>query len=625
MRHYYPRNVADLGLRVLALSLVLVVPVSFAGDEKPKAKSKTSSLKKPEVPLKIDESVGDLAKVPPMVDVEVEGVGLVVGLDNTGSEAASSGWRSRLLEEMQKAGVENAAKWLSSPRNSLVLIKGRIPAGITTEDVFDVEIRLDPGSTTTSLAGGRLVGADLFRVAYSSKGELLPQGQKMARVHGPIMTGTEAKPDDLKSGRVLGGARVKGDIPYYLIINEKRRSFTTSAHLQRIINSRFSRLKGIDQEGMAKAKTDQYLFLSIPRNYHHNQYRFFQVVENLPVVDTPELRAVRLEKWGKELLDPKTAGAAALRLEGMGRNAVDTLKLGVSNPHPQVRFFAAEALAYLGDDSGVDVLSDAAKNRPEFRAFALAALASMDQPASMVRLRELMSYPDSSVRYGAFNALRIVDRTDPFLGRVRVWNDEPEEEETGDALAMRIAAPVVRNKNKPKDPFELYVVDCEGPPLVHVAKTRRCEIVIFGNKQKLQTPMVLSAGPISVNASDGDDKATLFRVGSPSIDGPDQKIVTGLALADVIRETANLGATYPEILSLLQAADRQRNLPVGPTGSSSLVLDALPKALAAYDEAQVAGRDATVKDDNVKKTSAEKEKPKARKGVMERLFRRGEK
>ena len=57
------------------------------------------------------------------------------------------------------------------------------------------------------------------------------------------------------------------------------------------------------------------------------------------------------------------------------------------------------------------------------------------------------------------------------------------------------------------------------------------------------------------------------------------------------------------------------------------MVDALPRALAAYDEAQVAGKDATAKaDPNLKRTSAEKDKAKApRKGVMDRLLRRGDK
>ena len=41
---------------------------------------------------------------------------------------------------------------------------------------------------------------------------------------------------------------------------------------------------------------------------------------------------------------------------------------------------------------------------PEFRAYALAALAAMDQTAAHTKLRHLMDSPEMQVRYGAFNA-----------------------------------------------------------------------------------------------------------------------------------------------------------------------------------------------------------------------------
>ena len=127
-----------------------------------------------------------------------------------------------------------------------------------------------------------------------------------------------------------------------------------------MVNQRFHFADGVNEAGAAKGKTDQWLELKVPRVYHHNQDRYFRVVKLLPIVDSPALRAERLAAWGQELLDPKTAGVAALKLEGLGITAVETLKKGLESPNAQVRFFAAEALAYLDDASGVDVLADTA-------------------------------------------------------------------------------------------------------------------------------------------------------------------------------------------------------------------------------------------------------------------------
>ena len=60
------------------------------------------------------------------------------------------------------------------------------------------------------------------------------------------------------------------------------------------------------------------------------------------------------------------AGEAALKLECIGANAIPTLKRGIESNDRDVRYFAAEALAYLNDDSGVEILADAAANRPGF-------------------------------------------------------------------------------------------------------------------------------------------------------------------------------------------------------------------------------------------------------------------
>ena len=77
----------------------------------------------------------------------------------------------------------------------------------------------------------------------------------------------------------------------------------------------------------------------------------------------------------------------------------------------------------------------------------------------------------------------------------------------------------------------------------------------------------------------------------------DVKINTSLDLADVIRQMANLGASYPEIVSILETANRRHNL-VG-----TLVVDAVPSSSKLYLEA-VLGKDTTAKkDDSVKRTS----------------------
>jgi flagellar basal body P-ring protein FlgI len=573
----------------------------------------TSRKRKEPPPPAVDETISNLAYVYSSAETKVEGVGLVVGLDKTGANPPQSYYRQRLLDEMKKAGVEDANKKLSDPNVSMVIVRATIATGVRPTDRIDVEVETPPASGTTSLAGGYLLQCRLHQVLIA-KGEV-KEDHDLAFAEGPIMIGTVARPGDPKAGRILGGGRVKKEVPFTLVIKENRRSVRTSAILEGVVNQRFHQAEGVNEKGAALAKTDSYLELKVPRVYHHNHPRYFRVIQLLPIVDTPALRVKRLEEWVKELLDPKTAGVAALKLEGFGPGAIEPLKAGLASSSAQVRFLAAEALAYLDDPSGAEVLGDTAIKQVEFRAYALAALAALDQSAAHMTLRRLMDQPDVQVRYGAFDALKTLDETDPFLGRVRVLDDPPDEDETEGSTSMAYASR--RRRLRVEDPFALYLVDCDGPPLIHVANTRRCEVVIFGRDQKLLTPLVLGQGAILLNAAEGDDTLQISKIVPSRYSDADTKLNTSLELGEVIRRMANLGAKYPEIVAVLQAASRQRNLP-GP-----LVVDAVPGADPKYLEAAIHGKDvAAKKDDAVKKTSLEETDKKKKSGGLFDFFRR---
>jgi hypothetical protein len=78
----------------------------------------------------------------------------------------------------------------------------------------------------------------------------------------------------------------------------------------------------------------------------------------------------------------------------------------------------------------------------------------------------------------------------------------------------------------------------------------------------------------------------------------DVKIRSSTDLGEVVRRVANLGATYPELVLILEAAARQKNLP------GTLVVDAVPSSNVEY-LAAILGRDATKKaDPEVKQAAA---------------------
>ena len=543
----------------------------------------------------VEETVGDLAAVFQNGETSVEGVGLVAGLDNTGGDAPPSWFRSQLVDEMSKAGVEHPNELLQNKQFSLVIVRMKIPTGASPKDRFDVEVVLPPASGTRSLAGGFLMMTRLSEVLVA--GGTPRTGSDMAFATGPVMTGTAKEPGDLKTGRVLGGGRVKKDFPYQLLLGENKRSIRNAGLMEKVVNERFHQNERGQQKGAATAKSDSVLVLKVPEVYHQNQERFFRVVQLLPMIDTPALREQRQAGAAVELLNPKTSGVAALKLEALGPSAAQALEKGLTHADPQVQFFASEALAYLDEPAGVDVLGKTAITQKPFRAYALAALAAMEDDTARIKLRKLMDEPDMEVRYGAFNALRTLDPLDAALGRVRIldnpYNQEEIDPEDPDAMALAIAS---SRRPRPEDPFSLFIVDSEGPPVIHVSRTRRSEVVVFGRSQRLQTPIVLGAGQVLLNAAQGDESVDISKIVPSKFGDDDVKVRSSLDVGDVIRHVANMGATYPEVIAILESAYKQQNLP-GP-----LFVDSVPTSNIEYFEKSILGESKPKKDAEVERT-----------------------
>ena len=125
---------------------------------------------------------------------------------------------------------------------------------------------------------------------------------------------------------------------------------------------------------------------------------------------------------------------------------------------------------------------------------------------------------------------------------------------------------------------------------------------MFGREQKLLPPVVLDTGSIFLNAAASDDKIELSKIVPSRYGDADVKTTTSLELRRNRPEDGHLGASYPQIVAVLENGKRQRNL-VG-----DLVVDAVPVSNRVYLEA-VLGKDTTAKrDDSIKRTSGENSK-----------------
>ena len=503
--------------------------------------------------------VRDLAVPFGMFPVQVESVGLVTGLRSTGSDPKPGPLRAALFGEMQTRGVKNPNAVLASPNTALVKVRGVLRPGIQRGDRFDVEVRVPSHSETTSLRGGILLETRLSELAVL--GGQIHSGQNLGKARGPVMVDPAADQKDdrvlLGRGRVLGGGVAKKSRPLALVLKPEHQSVLNSARVETAVNKRFHAFHAGVKTGMAKAKTNEYIELSVHPRYKDNIQRYVSVVRSVALRETEPELMLRLGRLEKRLLDPVTSSDAGIELEAIGNEGLSVLRKGIQSADPEVRFYSAEAMAYLDESEAVDVLAETARQMPAFRVFALTALGALDDISAYKRLEELLGVPSAETRYGAFRALRSTNPRDPLV-RGEVLNDQ----------------------------FSYHVLDVAGQPMIHVTRSRRPELVLFGRDQRFACPLVVEAGnQILVRGmAPGEIAVSKF-----AVDEPDQKRIVSDRVDEVIRAIVDLGGTYPDVVQALQEARASGAL------TSRFEVDALPEAGRRYDRvAASASRESSV-------------------------------
>lgn len=495
--------------------------------------------------------VGDLAVPHGMNPVQVEAVGLVTGLPGTGSDPEASPERAALIDEMQKRGVAEPNKLLASPSTSLVLVRGVLRAGIQKGDHFDIEVRVPSRSTTTSLRNGWLMETRLTELLPTSN--QIREGHLLALAEGAILVDPEIEGDNGKitqgRGRVLGGGVALKSRPLRLALKPDARStkevgIRNSAAIGTALNRRFDMFVGGVKTGVATPKTDEYIELAVHPRYKDNIARYVRVVQAVAIKENTVERLNRIKLLERQLFDPVTCDSAALRLEALGHDGVPILVKGIAAADPLIRFYAAEALAYLDDSRAAQPLAEAARNEPAFRVFALAALSAMDDFMAYDALRGLLEVPSAETRYGAFRALWAMNSEDGLVAGEQLGNQ-----------------------------FSYHLLDVGGPSMIHLTRSYRPEIVLFGPDQRLATPLLLEPSKQLLVKADKDGQVTVSRF---AVDEPRQERIVSDRVDDVIRAIVELGGTYPDVVQMLQQAKTKQVL------EGRLEIDAVPQPGREY-------------------------------------------
>src|SRR5262245_1755871 len=511
------------------------------------------------------KTIGDITQVDGVFDIPVAGVGLVLGLEGTGGGVPPGNERSALEDTLKKKTVTNIQELFNSKTTSLVRVAARIPAAARKGDPIDLFVTVPENSRTTSLRGGTLAECILYNFdtvgnvsqAVGNKATGRPdaflRGHAQVSAKGRLLVGlkpegADDEPTSLKSGVIWGGGKYIGlDRPIVLTLNPERQVARVAMRVIERVNETFHGPgSGLSGRDVATSHSKYCVELTVPGAYRLNLERFIRVVRLIPLTEAPAGDSAYVRKYEKQLCDPATTITAALRLEALGPQSISAIKVGLNSDIPMIRFAAAESLAYLGSPSCGEELARQVAEQPFVQAFALTALASLNEAVCRVKLQEMLAANSPETRYGAWRALRALDDRDPLV----------EGEKCGE--------------------FWVHSVARHSAPQIHLSMSKRPEVVLFGPAPALVPPFSILAGEFILKADEGDSHCEISRLKLRE----KKKRKCSLEVSDVLRCLADLGGDYADAVEVLRQADGCRGL------NCVVKSDALPKAPTVYDLAR---------------------------------------
>lgn len=482
-----------------------------------------------------------------MRPIEVDGVGVVNSLPGTGGPPDPSRFRDELLDEMKRHDIANPNRFLETSDTALVRVRATIPPAARRGDPIDVRVLAPKVSRATDLRGGWLLDTRLRQQKLLNRA--IRKSDVMVVGTGELLTRAHYSPgadDSLKlEGNILGGGRVQETRKLGLVLAPPFHHAKVASSIAASINQRFFFFDGSTRRGIAKPVEDDFVELDMHPRYRDNVHRFMVVVRSIGGRVETTVNQERLADLGNRLKNPATASDAALQLEAIGENAVPTLLDGLNTENPELRFYAAESLAYLNQTEAIEPLENAIRDEPAFRHSALLALEGFDDPSVIDAFRRLTNAPSMEARYGAFRCLR---RRDDGR-RTLVGKSFPS--------------------------FTLYAVPSTAPPTVVASLRESAEVVLFGRLSpvKLSKPII---GPSGLMLTRDPSQEGQIRVVRFQADKDERRATVPNTVASVIKGISDVGGSYGDVITVLRLTKERGEL------VEQLAIDPLPTSKRTY-------------------------------------------
>ncbi|WP_413430812.1 flagellar basal body P-ring protein FlgI [Crateriforma spongiae] len=496
--------------------------------------------------------------------VRVDGVALVNRLVATGGAPEPSILRDELVEQMRRHDVANPNHVLESSETALVEVRGVIPPGARTGDPMDLLVVAPVQSHVRDLHGGWLMETRLRHQQMLRNG--LRKSEPLAVGQGPLLTRADTTPgtdDSLRTKAiVIAGGRVIENRDLGLILRPEFQHVKMAAAIAQAINRRFFFFDGTERRGIAEPLEDDYIKIEVHPRYRRNQYRMMEVARAIGVKPESAETQQRLADLGQKLVDPETSADAALQLEGMGESAIPTLVDALEQDNPELRFYVAEALAYLDRDEALPPLESAIADSPAFRFPGLLAIEGMDGSAAVETLRRLMDQPSLETRYGAFCAIR----------------RRPD------------GASVLAGQNV-SGQFRLFTVPCSCQPAIVVSLRESPEIVMFGPDETIDVTHPLF-GPGGLLIKQDPENPGQLRI-NRFLPGEDDRLaIVPANLTALIHGIADVGGGYGDVVTVLREAKDSGFL------QQQLAMDPLPEPMRTYHRDEAEDQDSVADDES---------------------------
>jgi hypothetical protein len=497
---------------------------------------------------KLPDLIREATMVQGLQPIQVIGVGLVNGLPNTGGPANPSQFRDELLEEMKRRDIKDPNNFLELDNTALVRIQATIPPGARRNDPVDLVVRAPNESVVFDLNDGWLLDTRLRQQRFLQN--KIRKSEVMAVGTGPVLTRGSYTPGEdgtLKTeGTILSGGRIQITRKLGLVLSPEYQHAKTSSALAAAINRRFFFFDGTTRQGIAKAKEDDFLEMETHPRYRNNIPRMMAVIQAISTAPESSATQIRLSELASKLSDPTTAADAALQLEAMGESAVPILIDALNSTNPELRFYAAEALAYLDRTEAIESLETAIRETAAFRHPSLLALQGMDHQLAIDALMRLMNEASIETRYGSFCAIR----------RQGV---EGKSMLGGKALKS----------------FYLYQIPSTVKPAVVVSLRDSPEVVLFGDSGRMDIPQFLR-GPNGLLLKPDLSEPGKLKISRFQVNADDKRVTVSDSLASVLGGIVAVGGGYGDVISILRMAKAKGYL------SDQLAIDPLPAAVRVY-------------------------------------------